>query len=192
MIATNRAAPMMDHSTGKGCPPTVTMKGSGSLSDRATQGPRRAPMKPRAIEAISPPRTPPAMAFPMAPQIAAITMRRRSTGRDIAMASAFRVHTKEGCREGWVPLLPNPWRPSTNSRTLRRALPRLSWAGARRQVTGRSGWAISAGRAICGLARVPPKQYVVFHLFERYLPEAISRTLAINSVFALRLWPRPV
>src|SRR5512141_774767 len=95
MIATKRAAPMMDQSTGNGCPLIVTINGSGSLSARATQGPRRAPMKPRAIETISPPRTLPAMAFPIAPQTAAITMRSRSAGSDIVMAGSFHVRIKE-------------------------------------------------------------------------------------------------
>ncbi len=82
MTATKRAAPMMDHRIGNGRPLMVTMNGSGSESDRATQGPRRAPMKPRAIDTIRPPRTPPAMAFPMAPQTAAITMRSTSAGSE--------------------------------------------------------------------------------------------------------------
>jgi len=59
----------------------TTMKGSGSLSRPANHGPRRAPMKPRAIETISPPRTLPEMALPMAPQIAAIRMRSRTSKR---------------------------------------------------------------------------------------------------------------
>ena len=56
---------MIDHRTGNGCPPMLTMNGSGSLSIPATQGPSRAPMKPRTIETIRPPRALPAMAFPM-------------------------------------------------------------------------------------------------------------------------------
>src|SRR5450759_1636356 len=104
MIATKRAAPMMDHRIGNGCRSMVTINGSGSLSNRATQGPRRAPTKPRAIETISPPRTLPAMAFPMAPQTAAITRRSRSPVNDIVMVSSFRASGLQKCQQVGVEL----------------------------------------------------------------------------------------
>ena len=53
-------------------------------------------MKPRAIETISPPGTPPAMAFPMAPQTAAINRKSRSDVSDIVIARSFHAHIKDG------------------------------------------------------------------------------------------------
>jgi len=47
---------------GKGCPLMLTVKGSARWSRAAIQGPMRAPMNPRAVETISPPRIPPAIA----------------------------------------------------------------------------------------------------------------------------------
>jgi hypothetical protein len=52
-------------------------------------------MKPRTIETISPPRALPAIAFPRAPQTAAITRRSRSEGSDIVMAGSFQVLLEE-------------------------------------------------------------------------------------------------
>src|SRR3990172_1208070 len=80
MTATNRAAPMIDHRTGKGWPLMLTVRGSGSLSWTASHGPTTAPMKPRTMDTMSPPRMSPAMALPMAPQTAAMTMSRMSPG----------------------------------------------------------------------------------------------------------------
>ena len=87
---------MIDHSTGKGCPLIWTMKGSGNLNRAATQGPRRAPMKPRAVDTMSPPRAPPAIALPTAPQTAAMTMSNKRFGNDITMTVSFRLSIDSG------------------------------------------------------------------------------------------------
>jgi hypothetical protein len=89
MTATKTEAPMIDHRIPKGCPLMWTTKGSDSLSWVANQGPRSAPMKPRAIETISPPRTSPAIALPMAPHTAAIMMRSMSPGNVMVMTGPF-------------------------------------------------------------------------------------------------------
>src|SRR3990170_6775566 len=55
ITATNKAEPMIDHSTGKVFPSTLTGKGSGSPNWRASHMPISAPMKPTAIEVRQPP-----------------------------------------------------------------------------------------------------------------------------------------
>src|SRR5262249_46289155 len=55
MIATNRAAPAMDQTTGKVASPTCTARGSGRFRARARAMPTRAPMKPSAIDTRIPP-----------------------------------------------------------------------------------------------------------------------------------------
>ena len=56
---------MIDHRTGNGRPPMVTIKGSGSFISPATQGPMMAPTKPMTIETIRPPRVLPAPSPPV-------------------------------------------------------------------------------------------------------------------------------
>src|SRR5512143_3847355 len=85
MIATKTAAPMIDHRIPKDCPLTWTTRGSASLSWWAIQGPTRAPMKPRTMETMNPPRTSPAMALPRAPQTAAMMMSTISPGNVMVM-----------------------------------------------------------------------------------------------------------
>src|SRR5689334_11161944 len=82
---------MIDQSTGKECPLTWTSSGSESLSCCASQGPSSAPTKPMAVDTTSPPRAPPAMAFPIAPHTAAITMRMMSAGTDVFIRSPLLV-----------------------------------------------------------------------------------------------------
>ena len=48
------AAPMIDHTIGKGWPLTWSTRGSARLNCRAAHGPSRAPMKPRATDTTSP------------------------------------------------------------------------------------------------------------------------------------------
>ena len=64
----------------EGMPADVDGEGLRQLELRAIQGPMRAPMNPRAVETMSPPRAPPAIALPMAPQTAAMTTRRMVHG----------------------------------------------------------------------------------------------------------------
>ncbi len=52
--ATNSAEPATDHTTGNATPPTLTVKISGSFSQRESAKPSSAPMKPTAIDPKQP------------------------------------------------------------------------------------------------------------------------------------------
>src|SRR5579859_3227085 len=82
---------MIDEKTGKECPFTWMRSGSRTLSWCAIQGPAIAPMKPTMMDTISPPRVPPAMPLPMAPQPAAITTRMRRPGSVVGIRSTLLV-----------------------------------------------------------------------------------------------------
>src|SRR5690349_3618844 len=82
---------MIDQTTGNGWRSIVTAKTSGSPIFFAIQVPRSAPMKPTATETRQPPRVPPAIARPIAPQIAAITSRTRRPVSENVMAPPSQI-----------------------------------------------------------------------------------------------------
>ena len=78
MTATKSAEPMIDQTTGKVWPPTLTGSSSGIPACRASHIPSSAPTKPSAMETRQPPRESP----PGAPGVLDAGARRRHRHRD--------------------------------------------------------------------------------------------------------------
>jgi len=78
MTNVNRAAPITDHTIGKGFPCIVMVKNSGKPNRPAIHIPMYAPMNPTMIETRHPPKLYPARDWPIPPHIAAINKSTRN------------------------------------------------------------------------------------------------------------------
>jgi len=87
---------MIDHRTGNGCPPMSTMKGSGSLSARATQGPKEGPDEAKGYRNDQPAANSPRDGFPRAPQRRARDHDEKQKCRLVTVSwqVPFRVHRR--------------------------------------------------------------------------------------------------
>ena len=82
-IATNKAEPIIDQTTGKSVPPILRTKKSGSEACLAIHDPINAPIKPITTEITHPPLEKPVSARPIDPQIPAINNRIIISSKDI-------------------------------------------------------------------------------------------------------------